>query len=255
MRFFERHDMIIGGGIILATIAVVLAIYFGARRILGTEPAESTQDLSASVLFRISALHGLVLALVFASEVVEYNSLEFESAIEVNAISDVYYDAARYGDDGQGIRPILQAYLETVISEEWLGLGDEGGLSSQAWTHWNAAYDFVLDLNPSSPRQVALRDNMIEKIHVIAVNRDLREYHAKTSLGLVFWIAAIVGVFLISVGYYSFPPKRDNLILLSVFATYTGLILFTIYAMSNPFSAPVALEPIFFMELLREIES
>jgi len=247
--------MIIGSGIIFATIAAVLTVYFGARFVLGTDPEQRTQDLSASVLFRVSALHGLVLALVFASEVVEYHSLEFESAIEVNAVSDVYYDASRYGEDAQSVHAKLRAYLETVISKEWPSLGKQGELSSDAWAHWNAVYGFVLDLNPSSPRQVALRINMIEKIHLIAENRDLREYHAKTTLGSVFWIAALVGVLLISIGYYSFPPKRENLVLLSVFATYTGLILFTIYAMSNPFSDPVALEPILFIDLLREIES
>ena len=244
--------MIIGSGIILASIAVVLTVYFGTRLVLGADPDDRTRDLAASVLFRIAALHGLVLALVFASEVVEYHSLAFESANEVNAISDVYYDAARYGEDASGVRDALKEYLEIVPSEEWRSLGEEGKLSSDAWAQWDAAYERVLDLDATSPRQVALRDNMLRKIHLIAENRDLREHHAKTALSPMFWVAALVGVVLISIGYYSFPPKRANLALLSIFAGYTGLILFTIYAMSNPFSAPAALQPILFVELLNE---
>lgn len=247
--------MFIGIGIILATIAAVLTVYFGTRRVLGADPEDRTRDLAASVLFRISALHGLVLALVFASEVVEYHSLEFESANEVNAISDVYYDAARYGDEASGIRNALKKYLEIVPFEEWRSLGEEGELSSDAWGQWDAAYRIILDLSVTSPRQVALRDNMLRKTHQIAENRDLREHHAKTTLSSMFWAAALVGVVLISVGYYSFPPKRENLVLLSLFAGYTGLILFTIYAMSNPFSAPAALQPVLFIELLSELGS
>ncbi|MFD1196700.1 hypothetical protein ACFQ3C_18715 [Seohaeicola saemankumensis] len=245
--------MIIGVGIILGTIAAVLAAYFGSRLILGADPEDRTRDLAASVLFRVAALHGLVLALVFASEVVEYHSLAFESASEVNAISDIYYDSERYGDEASDIRDALKKYLQIVHSEEWRTLGEEGKLSPDAWAQWDAAYSIVLDLVPDSPRQVSLRDNMVRKIHLIAENRDLREHHAKTELNSMFWAAALVGVLLISVGYYSFPPKRANLALISVFAAYTGLILFTIYAMSNPFSAPAALQPILFVELFKEL--
>ncbi len=96
---------------------------------------------------------------------------------------------------------------------------------------------------------------MLAKVHVIAESRDLREHHAKTTLSLVFWIAALVGVLLVSVGYYSFPPNRDNLILISMFAAYTGFLLFTIFAMSNPYGAPAALDPVLFAELLDELEN
>ena len=247
--------MLLGAAIILATVAAVLAVYFGVRRVMGTAPDERTRDLAASVLFRISALHGLVLALVFASEVVEYNQLDFESTVEVNAISDAYYDAGRYGEDAQPVHEALREYLRIVPSEEWASLGTSGELSSQAWAHWNTAYNVTLNLEPSSARETALRENMLRKIHVIAENRDLREHHAKSSLGSLFWAAAIVGVLLLSIGYYPFPPNRDNLILLSTFAAYTGFILYTIFAMSNPYSDPAALEPVLFLELLNELET
>lgn len=248
--------MLIALGTIAATIVSVLATYLLARLILAPEPEDRTRDLAASVLFRISALHGLVLALVFASEVVEYHQLSFESAIETNAVSDAYYDAARFGgEETTAIQAALRSYLEIASSSEWDSLGQREGLLPAAWRAWNDAYLAALDLTPQTPRQEALRDNILAKIHLIAENRDLREHHAKTSLGTLFWIAALAGVLLISVGYYPFPPKRDNLILLSIFATYTGFILFTILAMSNPYSAPAALEPVLFIELIAEIDS
>lgn len=246
--------MLMGGAIILATVLTVLAVHCGARKVMRTDPEEQTRDLAGSVLFRISALHGLVLALVFASEVVEYNQLAFESSAEVNAISDVYYDADRYGQDAQAVQDALRDYLRIVPTEEWKSLGIDGELSPQAWAHWDGAYTAILDLEPSTTRQTALRANMLEKIHAIAENRDLREHQAKSSLGTLFWAAALVGVLLLSIGYYPFPPNRDNIILLSVFAAYTGFILYTIFAMSNPYSAPAALEPVLFLELLDELE-
>lgn len=246
--------MLIGIAITLATVAAILSVHFAVRQIMRPDPEERTRDLAGSVLFRISALHGLVLALVFASEVVEYNQIDFESAVEVNAISDAYYDADRYGDEAQAVREALREYLRIVPFEEWDSLGADSTLSSQAWAQWDAAYNAVLDLEPSTERQTDLRANMLRKVHAIAENRDLREHHAKSSLGVLFWAAALAGVLLLSVGYYPFPPTRDNLILLSVFGSYTGFILFTIFAMSNPYSAPAALEPVLFLELLEELD-
>ena len=112
--------------IVLATVLAVLGAYLGARKVMRIEPEDQTRDLAGSVLFRISALHGLVLALVFASEVVEYNQLAFESAVEVNAVSDVYYDAGRYGEEAQTVRTAVRDYLQVVPTQEWASLGKDG---------------------------------------------------------------------------------------------------------------------------------
>ncbi len=246
--------MLLSIGIVLATLVAILAVYFGIRAVMNPEPDDSTADLAGKVLLRVAALHGLVLALVFASEVVEYNQLSFESTIETNAVSDAYYDSLRYGADATSdIRVALQTYLDTVATQEWDGLGTGEGLHPDAWQAWNDAYEATLNLVPATPRQEALRDNILAKIHLIAHNRDLREHHAEYSLNYLFWIAALAGVLLIAVGFYPFPPERENLVLLSAYATYTGLILFTIYALSNPYADPGALEPVLFEKLIDEL--
>jgi len=247
--------MLIGLGIILATIAGVLLAYFGSRALLGSEPEDPTRDLAGSVLFRVSALHGLVLALVFASEVVEYQALHLETAHEVNAISDLYYDAARYGPEADRVQGLLIDYLAVIPDAEWRNLGRAGMLSGAAWAAWDEIYDILLDLTPETARQEVLRAKMLTALDVVADNRDLREHHAQTALNALFWSAALVGVVLISAGYFIYPPTRPNLILLGVFGSYTGLILFTIYAMSNPYSDPGALDPTLFRSLLQELRS
>lgn len=248
--------MILAITIILATVFGVFAVYFCVRVVLHPEPDDVTADLAGKVLLRIAALHGLVLALVFASEVVEHRQLSFEIAYETNAVSDAYYDSNRYGHEATGtIRAALRTYLQIAPATEWTNLGEGKGLLPEAWLAWDEAYNAALDLVPENPRQEALRNNILTKIHVIAENRDLREFHAKTSLNFLFWVAALSGVILMAVGFYPIPPKRENLVLLSAYSTYTGLVLFTIYAMSNPFIGPAGLEPGLFEQLLMEIDS
>lgn len=115
--------------IVTTTVGAVFAVYFTARAVLNPEPNEKTVDLAGKVLLRIAALHGLVLALVFASEVVEYNQLSFESAVETNAVSDAYYDADRYGQDAtSAIQTALRTYLQIAATTEWASLGKGDGL-------------------------------------------------------------------------------------------------------------------------------
>lgn len=248
------EDILFGLAIVAATIAGFLLLYLGARWVFPREPEEKTSDLAASVLFRIATLHALVLALVFASEIVEYQNLELQSAVETNAISDVYYDAGRYApEDVEAVRAPLRAYVSIAAGPEWEHLGANQSLTSEGWAQWDKAYNAVLDLEPGTLRQTALRENMLRQIHVIAENRDLREHHAKSTVGPFFWFSAIIGVMLFATGYYCYPPKVANIVLITFFASYTGFILFTIYAMSNPFGHPGALQPVIFEALARDI--
>ncbi len=240
--------------IVLATISSVYGVYFLARLVLGSNPNQETRDLAASILFRIAALHSLVLALVFASEVVDYHQLSFESAVETNAVSDAYYDAIRYGEEETGaIQAALRNYLSIAANSEWESLGKTGDLLDSGWEAWGIAYDAALELDPQTARHESIRDNLLDNLSLVSDSRDLREYQAKSSLSSLFWIAAISGVLLLSIGYFPFPPIRENLILLGAFATYTGFVLFTTYAMSNPYRMPAALDPVLFHDLAQEL--
>lgn len=239
----------------LATVALSLLSYAVARRLGGKEQASDTKDLAGSVIFRVSALHGLILALVFAQEMVEYQQLDTEVARETNAIADLFFDMERYGPGKDpAVQVALKDYVDIVIDKEWQELGDTGRLDSTAWLRWEDAYQGVLDLNPATPREESLRTHMLDRIHNIGETRDMRENHAANTIQGMFWFAAIAGVILISVGYHTFPPRRHNIVLLSIFSAFTGLILFFIYSFSNPYSDPGALRPLAYERLSAELK-
>lgn len=249
--------MLLAVSICVATIAGVLAIYLAARSAMRPKTDADTNDLAGSILFRIAALHGLVLALVFAAEVAEYQQIEFEVATEANAVSDLFYDMDRYGagESASTVAASLRSYLDLATGAEWSRLGEELSLLDAAWEEWGNVYAAVLDLEPVNGRQEALRDNMLANIGIVAEKRDLREFHAQSGLGYLFWSAAVLGVAMVAAGYFIYPPSKDTIILLSMFATYTGFILFTITAMSNPFSEPAAIQPTLLLDLSVELNA
>lgn len=231
-----------GSGFILGTAALTLLCYLLMRYLTGGDPEQHTKDLAGSVIFRVSALHGLILALVFAQEMVDYQQLKFESTVEANAIADVYFDARRYDPDlAATVQEPIKAYLELVVSREWRHLADGKGLYGPAWGQWDAAYEAVLDLKPADQRQESLRSHMLDRIHVISETRVKRENHATNAISAMFWFAALAGVVLIALAYYPYPVQRHNVILIVMFGAFTGLVLFFISAFSNPFDPPGAI--------------
>lgn len=227
-----------------ATVVLVLAIYGATRWICMRWVEEESRDLAGSVVFRVSALHGLILALVFAQETVSHHNLDRETVREASALSDLYYDIVRHGSDQtDAMQAALRAYGETVVATEWDDLSRTGRLSTEAWGHWGQIYEIILDLPVDTPRQSALRDNMLDDIDTVAQMRDSRESHAVSTQLAPFWFAAISGIVLISVAYFYFAPTVLHLMLLSIFGAYTGIVLFLIYAFSDPFQAPGELEP------------
>jgi hypothetical protein len=236
--------VLIGLGFVVAAVAFTLATYFAMRRVTGADPDGLTKDLASSVLLRISALHGLILALVFAQEMLEYQRLRLETATEANALADIYFDADRYGgSETIKIKDTIYAYVGQVLKEEWRALGTTGRLTGQGWALWDKAYAGILDLTPVNERQTSLRAHMLDRVHVVAEMRVNRENHGQDSTNTMFWFAAIFGILFIAMAYYAYPPRRLNLVLISLFGAYTGLVLFFIYAFSNPYNEPAAMNP------------
>ena len=247
--------LFLGGLFVCGTALLVLACYFLMRRLAGEPPDTQTKELASSVVIRISTMHGLILALVFAQEMAEYQQLKLESAAETNALADIYFDAARYGaDNPERVQAAVDKYVRIVIDDEWDSLGTTGRLSGPAWAQWDSTYNVILDLTPDNERQKSLRDHMLASIHTIAETRVQREHHARNSLSVMFWFAAISGVIFTGFALYPYTPGRSNIRLLALLGAFTGIILFFIYAFSNPFKEPGSLRPNGYLHLSRQLQ-
>lgn len=250
------YDILLLFAFIGGTTGLSLSVYFLARLAARSAEHERHREVATSMVVRIGALQGLILALVFAQEMAAYQRLEAVISTEASAIADVFNDAGRYGDDASAsIRRELVAYLEVVTGDEWQRLGNTGDLSPAAWERWDQAYRTVLQLEPRSAGQSALHDHMIAQMHAVATARDQRARYGASTILPFFWLAALSGVVLISGGYYVYPPERQNIVLMGLFNAYTGIILYMIYAFSNPFLAPAALQPEPLSRLLRAISA
>jgi hypothetical protein len=228
----------------VATALLTLGVYHITRVFAGPTEEQHTKDLASSVVFRISALHGLILALVFAQYMISYQQIKEENALEANALADIYFDAERYGSNSKVlVQDAVFAYVQAVTEEEWRSLAESSQLSSKAWAEWEKAYLAILDLVPGNDRQRSLREHMLKQVHVVAEMRVKRGNQGTNAVSGLFWFAAIAGVIFVAIAYHTFPPTRINQVLIGLFGAFTGLILFFIFAFENPLSPPGTMPP------------
>ncbi|MDN2564915.1 DUF4239 domain-containing protein [Aquibium sp. A9E412] len=245
------HSLALGVVFVFGTIALAWLSYFGMRALTSGWVESETRELAGSVIFRVAALHGLILALVFAQEMIDYQELRSSLVEEATAVADIYNDIRRYGGDAvEPMQSALSAYVRVVVDEEWDRLARDTHLAPEAWSLRETVYLAVLDLEPQTAREEALRNHMLAKIQKIAELRQKRENTALQAISSMFWFAAVAGVVLITLPYFIFPPSPLNLMLLSVYGAFTGIVMLFIYAFSDPFSPPGNLAPAAFERLL-----
>ena len=68
----------------------------------------------------VAALHGLILALVFAQNLFSYQEIRTSLVREATAIADIFYDFGRYGaDNADAMQAEILEYIRLVKEEEF----------------------------------------------------------------------------------------------------------------------------------------
>ena len=236
---------------VVAVVLLTLASYRIMHALLGRYENEDRRELAGSVIFRVSALHGLILALVFAQEIGNINDADDATAREAVLVADTFFDFERYDPEAtEASRKALADYTVRVVEAEWQSLARDRALDEEAWALWQSAYHGALELTPETPRQGFLHAQIMQNIREISGLRRVRENDARRGIQPLFLVAALIGIVLTAASYFTFNPRRLTLGLLSIYAVYTGLVVYVILAFSNPFHAPGMVDPAGFERLL-----
>lgn len=241
--------------LILGTVALCLSTYGLARRFLDGRGDEHTPGLAKTVVDRIATLLSLILALVFAQEFLNYNETRAAIDREGTLLSNTYFDLKRY--DPVTTLPMQQdlvAYATSVIVNEWPILANEHRLDEATWQMRENVYLGALDLKPQNERQKDLRERVVRSMMQLGDERDKRGYAAGRSVGPAFWIVSFAGILLVSVLFFAIPPVPINIVVITVFAIYTGLVLSLIGAYADPFQRPGYLGPEPIQAFLHQVE-
>lgn len=234
-------------GYVISAILIALLIYALLRKIFGSRAGEEDHNLSSSVVARLSTLHALIIALIFAQEMNNYLNVVDMVIEESGVIADSYYGVKRFDGEAGDVKAIqhdIANYVHTVINDEWILLSQDKTLSDNAWKIYDRVDEAVLRLQVDSDYQNDVRRQILDDWDELSNIRRGREAAASREIPSLFWALAIIGYTAVIVPFYVFPPRSAHLVILSVFAGFNGLVFYFIIEMSEPFSGSVAIKPL-----------
>lgn len=223
------------------------------RRRYGPMQPADTRAVASDVMSRIGALHGLILALVFASAHQGAQTFSNDMTEEASAAIHVYFNAQRYG--APQLQSAVVAYLQTAADGDWSSLRERGKLSDEGWLAWRALINSALTLEPEGRRQQVLADKILSDVWRIEDLRQARGYEARERVPVEFWIVGTVGLLLIATLLFVHEVTPLHQGIMAMYSGFTGLTLFLIYDMSHPFSGALSVGPEAFEVALATIRS
>ncbi|RBW55003.1 hypothetical protein [Ruegeria sp. A3M17] len=231
--------------IIAGTVIAILLVYHVSHWLVGPEPDAVTKELSGSILGRVSAIHALILGLVFAQLALDYRILQSDLGSEADTVLQIVTDAKLHA--GKGSEDIIDGakdYIDVVVTQEWPELAAADGSIGAGRDAWMKVYQGSLNLVSDSPVQQRLHDSLVVNARKLDQLRSKRSNIANRSNQAPFWFAAIAGLVIISISFFAFAPSGLNIVFVALFGVYNGITLFLIYSFANPYAPPGALEPV-----------
>jgi hypothetical protein len=247
------QSWIIGLAFVLAAIVLGGLPARLLRKRYGPQQEADTRQLASDVMARVGALHGLILALVFASANGAAQRLQHDITTEASAATLVYFNAERYG--AQPVQDAAVAYLKAVVADDWPALRRRYALSGTGWQAWQRLLDATLALQPHSRRDQVLAAEIQSGVWQIQHLRQARGRHADVRLPAEFWLVAIVGLLLIATLLFVHEIRPLHQAIMAMYSAYTGMALFLIYDLSHPFTGALNLGPDAFELALRTIRA
>lgn len=228
-------------------------IYLGMRKSIQTH-LDKQHERVGRVLFRTSAsLLALILSLTFANQRVDYIKIQNAMEVEAAQIVDVHIDLGLYDTpEATELQAELRRYISNTASGGWRDILEDY-FYSQSFRSFHKVYSGIYTLEATSELQRDLKKSMIADIDEISDNLQIRIYTTQVEpLNLIY--TSVFGIVAVMIFFSVYEPNRLNLLFVSVYAMFIGLVLYFVLMMSNPLRGPLQVEPKPFKLLQETIE-
>ncbi|MCE7009676.1 DUF4239 domain-containing protein [Kibdelosporangium philippinense] len=242
---------IIGAGVAAALVAVLI------HRIPATVGLSGNNEVAGQVFTIVAGLHAVLLAFVLISLFDGVSAAQSDSQREANNLVAVSWSADALPEPvSDKVRQITMDYSNTVVSQEWPQMSDQGTVEATAgWQQLEQLRDTIAKAPTSADdtwqesRKAAATDQLWEVYQARQARLDAAGSGGVSS---VVWFALLLGsVMVMGLIYLHGGPKVLSHALISgTLAAAITLLLFAIYQLQNPFSGGAAVGPDAFTAVL-----
>jgi hypothetical protein len=209
------------------------------------EPQTDWNDVMGYVLSCHGVLYGILLGLIAVGTYQNYSDVEETVAQEASALAALSRDVSGYPEPIRGeLQALLREYCRYVIEEAWpaqrRGIVPEGGTARV-----NAFQQRLLSFEPATKGQEILHEATLDQFNGFVEVRRQRLHHVTTGLPAALWYVVVVGAALGIVLTWLFWIDRlgAHLTVAGILSLLTGLVIFLIAALDNPYRGGVSVSP------------
>ncbi|HEX3244940.1 MAG TPA: hypothetical protein VHX16_06005 [Chloroflexota bacterium] len=232
--------------IIGATVLASVGGLWVVRRLVSIETLERNNPVADPMYQIVAVLYAVLLAFIVALILGNFDQAARTADHEALELADVHRLAGQYGGEvGQHIQELTTSYAQTVIADEWPLLGD-GRSSERAWAVFDDIEDAADRLEPTTPREQILYDQLLTQLHELYANRQLRLLFARGILHPLLWCGLLVfGAAIVAFGWlFGTRNVRAHAAMTAMVAAAITFVLFMAATFDRPFSSDLRVTPV-----------
>lgn len=239
--------------VIYSAVASLLFLVLAKRIHRKFRISDDTNNVISGVLSTIGVLYGLLLGLVSVDNWGNYDAARNLSATEAASISAFYRDVAiLHHPRGPALQGDVRNYLRKIINEEFPAY-NEGEVPSGSYHLLDAIHRDLVTYSPSGDVEMEFYKEAVSHFNRMVELRDLRiDSVAHDGLPVVFWYAIVLGslaIILVSF-FFHMPSYGGHLFLVNCITFFTGVMVFLIVAVDNPWRGTISVSPGPYAEVL-----
>jgi Protein of unknown function (DUF4239) len=212
-------------------------------------------DVVSWVFAGIGVFYGLALGLIAVGTWEDFTSIDGQVSQEAALLGGLYDDLDGYPEPMRGrLEEQLRVYTRFVVEKDWPAhrqglVDDEGNRLLGKFEDMVRAYD------PQNEREKIVHAEVVHAVTQVDEARRVRLSSVTAGLPASLWFVVLIGGVLNMGLLYLFWVENTLLhaILVAVFATFVGLMIFLTAAMDNPFRGHFSVSPDAYQEVLDEV--
>ncbi len=206
----------------------------------------------------VGVLYGLLLGMVAVANWNNFDDVEEILSKEAGTIAALYSDVdALHEPKRSRLQVLLKNYLKLIVDEEWPE--HAMGRVPREWTHTLAEFhDELTSYQPSSMNEQEMFARSLDAYNrMIELRQQRIDAVEDERVPDVFWYVIILGGVL-SIGmtyFYHLSSSLAHALMIGLYCTFLGLMVFLIAAVDNPFRGGVSVKPTDYIYLIETLKA
>ncbi|HEY9711896.1 MAG TPA: hypothetical protein V6C72_00410, partial [Chroococcales cyanobacterium] len=175
---------------------VILVTFVGqlvVDKAFNKEALATHQSLVEAMLGVVGTLFSVLLGLLVAGAIDNYQNIKMQVAYEANACGDIFRVARGLDTDERiVIRNLCREYARVVIEDEWPQM-QQRQMSPKAWNVYQKLWEACVAIDIQNNRESNLHQAILAAMQTMGENRRARAVNCTVGLSSVLWLSIIAG--------------------------------------------------------------